>query len=497
MKKITIENFKAFSNKLEISFPNSENLLIYGENGAGKSSIFEAVKYFFNKDKLEKQASIDQTIPANQVTFKNKSFKNKISGNDINLRINDIEVDDYYTDATKKAQFQDYNVSFLSFKLFKNITFGKIKDMIDETAFSDTHLFDWITDLANLKQKLNDNLKYFTTSIDIDFVYGSVFSGVTPKADEKIILIKEGTIRIDENYDTFFNEAKLNVILVLLYLSYFEVITEGKSCKRILVLDDIITSLDTANRTFFVRFLNEKFSNADDQLIILTHNTNFFNIIHKTTSNYNSLSTKSWLSFNLYQVSGNHICKEKTSIKILNEELKKNFVAKINNNQTALIDGHKLRQLSENIIFELGELLEISNIEAAKNLIYNFQKRSSIYLKHVANSNRSASWKYTMKNIYDLLDELKGMINNSHASTFKTDLLDKIKEYEISQSEIDKIHKLMSELKLYQNVTLHPLAHSTGVTISDVPVAEIEASVLLLKHLCELTQNLKSSLITS
>ena len=42
MKKIELDNFKAFKRSTGFS-PNEKNVLIYGENGAGKTSLFEAI----------------------------------------------------------------------------------------------------------------------------------------------------------------------------------------------------------------------------------------------------------------------------------------------------------------------------------------------------------------------------------------------------------------------------------------------------------------------
>lgn len=38
--KIEIDGFKAFPNKFSIDLPDGKNLLIYGENGSGKSSLY-------------------------------------------------------------------------------------------------------------------------------------------------------------------------------------------------------------------------------------------------------------------------------------------------------------------------------------------------------------------------------------------------------------------------------------------------------------------------
>ena len=52
MEKLCINYFKAFSQKLELEV-NRKNILMYGENGSGKSSIYEAIKFAFFQDKIE------------------------------------------------------------------------------------------------------------------------------------------------------------------------------------------------------------------------------------------------------------------------------------------------------------------------------------------------------------------------------------------------------------------------------------------------------------
>ena len=49
--KIEIKNFRAFPKDYHIDLYNAgKNLLVYGENGSGKSSLYLALKYFFESD---------------------------------------------------------------------------------------------------------------------------------------------------------------------------------------------------------------------------------------------------------------------------------------------------------------------------------------------------------------------------------------------------------------------------------------------------------------
>ena len=44
---IVIDNYRAFRGRFELTLPAGENALIYGENGAGKSSLFHTIRDFF------------------------------------------------------------------------------------------------------------------------------------------------------------------------------------------------------------------------------------------------------------------------------------------------------------------------------------------------------------------------------------------------------------------------------------------------------------------
>jgi chromosome segregation ATPase len=48
MNSIEIRKFKAFKDKIIVNFEN-KNLLIYGENGSGKTSIYEAIKLVYRE----------------------------------------------------------------------------------------------------------------------------------------------------------------------------------------------------------------------------------------------------------------------------------------------------------------------------------------------------------------------------------------------------------------------------------------------------------------
>ena len=85
------------------------------------------------------------------------------------------------------------------------------------------------------------------------------------------IIDTERDLNENKSLKTYFNEAKLHIINLLLILSLADACKKEDEKKRILVLDDFITSLDATNRTLIIKFILGKFG-SDFQIIMLTHN---------------------------------------------------------------------------------------------------------------------------------------------------------------------------------------------------------------------------------
>jgi len=62
---IEIKNFRAFPQVYHINLHNAgKNLLVYGENGSGKSSLYLALKYF-----------LESSVPENSEDSRNLAFE--------------------------------------------------------------------------------------------------------------------------------------------------------------------------------------------------------------------------------------------------------------------------------------------------------------------------------------------------------------------------------------------------------------------------------------
>src|SRR5690349_10866441 len=50
LAKVSVKDFRGFSHEETLSLENGKNLLLYGENGSGKSSLYRALVEFFNRE---------------------------------------------------------------------------------------------------------------------------------------------------------------------------------------------------------------------------------------------------------------------------------------------------------------------------------------------------------------------------------------------------------------------------------------------------------------
>lgn len=92
MNNLSIEGFKVFSEAVDILIED-KNMLLYGENGSGKSSIFEAIKIIFLRDVLEKRKISITATPEEEIQLRNDLYNsyNRHSTNPFKIKINNID----------------------------------------------------------------------------------------------------------------------------------------------------------------------------------------------------------------------------------------------------------------------------------------------------------------------------------------------------------------------------------------------------------------------
>jgi ABC-type lipoprotein export system ATPase subunit len=343
INKLTLKNFKFFYGENTLDF-ESKNVLIYGENGSGKSSIYWALYTLLNNGK-----SPDSKIQKYFTHGHEKRLLNRyISDDEVgevsigldNGRIYTISADSAQINVNKPndTTIEESNIAsdFISYKLLSKLYDFKHGSTIDLFDLFESDIFDYLpysrtltyTDewqvlkrvdnnpprknswaynhflgrvekfnnelksfIESIKQDINDLLvKYFDTDYLILIKYRDLYYHDTPKlrSNRKLILPKIYiTIKLtadglsDRNSKvsqphTFLNEAKLTAIALSMRLAILRKRVSKKDILKILVLDDLLISLDMSNRDIVVNMLLEDDYLKDYQIIMLTHDKAFF-----------------------------------------------------------------------------------------------------------------------------------------------------------------------------------------------------------------------------
>jgi energy-coupling factor transporter ATP-binding protein EcfA2 len=449
MNKLELSNFKAFltsNESISIEFDN-KSFLLYGDNGSGKSSIYEAIKlcFYYNKfiPNIEQKTQEEKQITIEELL---QQYTNTQATNQCEIKINDIGFNEFDN--------SNYSVFMLTFDdlFFEN----EIRlDKIVQNLYYIDDVEQFCKDNFNeLVQNINSLLKnIFKEDIQIDIDEEDNYK-IRIKNESKNIEYKKSDIK------RYFNEARLN--LVVLLIAFESIKISQKKDNSILVLDDFITSLDVANRTFIIKYIFDNFK--DCQIIILTHNVFFYNLIMYMINEYyktdEKLKSNRWQFANLYEIGNKHTIYIKglaQSAKDLQNEF---------NNSVQDIDvfGNKVRQRFEILLYELSKLLIVGAVEESKDIIHKIDMGNSIYLNE------------------KVLDKIEKILNNLNIpdDKLRERLLKKInvcKKYSFKEFQ-----EVVKELKLYQKITLHPMSHGK-IGQSSYTTNELKQSLELLVKL--------------
>ena len=338
--KLEIQDFRAFySNHIielaKVGESGKQNLLVYGENGSGKSSLLLALQYLLESgiDNLDfnNYRNIFSTQPNSgyiELTLRETIHKPAIVHKwspDATTTASDRDI----IEASKAKGILDYkrlldvhfihrhdsNINIFDL-LVKNLLAHCINDS-DPNLVKRTFSQQWedlITiipkrrknnrqiaafDKASLvfneglKAKLNELereiaslIDYFGYPITISFGFeqGVSFDNTIKYSEERqeasianreILLNVKFHGREVPSPHHFLNEAKLTAIAIAIYFSSLLVVP--KPTLKLLVLDDIFIGLDMSNRLPLIDILKEKFS--DYQIFLMTYDREWYEII--------------------------------------------------------------------------------------------------------------------------------------------------------------------------------------------------------------------------
>src|SRR5690606_35073989 len=398
IKEIKILNFKAFQK--EQVFPiNGKHVLVYGNNGSGKSSLFwalytllqssikedDGVKKYFKKYVASNKGT-HQTLK-NVFMDENEDSFIKLTSIDTDTKHEEtftISHDLINTNADANTLIQELNLAsdFINYKLLHNFYRASHKQEVnlwpvferDILPFLTEGTKNWLDDIiktptldvprtpkgavASRKRKenyvneinvLNDKIQTLLNDISghaNKFLKDHFFEGkdvikVALSFDKKFkfdliknkiwrdnmqgwrhdqlhiklgVEIYDDTIpekwRAIERVQSFLNEAQLTRIAIGIRFGALRTRPLASARFKILVLDDMLISLDLSNRMDVIKIILNKENNPDlsffddFQKIILTHDKGFFNLIKRNTDE------NEWIYYNFHKDESNNSAPE-------------------------------------------------------------------------------------------------------------------------------------------------------------------------------------------
>ena len=535
IKKVELKYFK-FHKDLPIDI-DSKNFLIYGENGAGKSSIYEALysnlyhqqnsirDTYLSRNCQSEQLEVNIAFDDGQVLNRNDdnlTSRNVLSNSNIYFAnekvLNRLTKENFYIALTDTLI-----VHFPKLKELTNIFYDKFeevrrwKDDIRQQQKKTLKEGEQPVDYYPIIEKYRENLNYelnkinqiFEESFKQEVPKDSINKIIKENFDENfsitfdfhgakiptnientgldfeialpIIRIKIDEIEYGGKLSQHFNEAKLKLIGVAIYFALAKKYEIQQNEFKLLVLDDFLTSLDMANRKLIIKYILEEFRNY--QKIILTHNLQFFNMITKMI-HLDSEDKKNWKVQKLFIYDNQAFLYDK-NLSYLPEA----------NNRLQQGDLHSagnfIRKEFERIISEFEQLLELGRVEDLQNIIDALTSKDKHYIySHKITNNFYEKVKNILKDSQKSERDKIRFINDAFEELNKTviDFNDKIRNSDGTTSGTT-IKILIKRGEFYKNFILNPTSHND----IDIEIYQKECinGINLLKYLNKIITNLK------
>lgn len=357
MKKITkieIENSRAYYDRMIFSLENGENLLLYGENGSGKTSLFKslsdfiksfykAVNYTVNRYKQEGAVAevilsigdyneatgkieniidyryakdVDNTNIVNTAFLKTLALtKGFLSYKDL-LKVylyekEDPNLFDFFINHLLKdhvATAQGLNRSLaLEWEQIKRDLFvvynrnvKRHRDAIRKLTIFEQSLRAVLDNLfREVNKYLSKYFKGFGLQISYTLKSMSFDYGIRGKSSWKLEQDLRLKISIEnsliEGFTEGLNEARLSAIAICLYLAALKA-NPGKGL-HLMFLDDIFIGIDSSNRWAILEILKNEF--VDFQIIMATYDRSWYCLARNYLTNHHR---NRWKYVNLYSL---------------------------------------------------------------------------------------------------------------------------------------------------------------------------------------------------
>ena len=323
--KIEIKNFKAFYGAYQIDLHKAgKNLLVYGENGSGKTSLYQALRRF-----LESSEGGHQFKPHHNIFNSDEGYiklhlrtdaQSKQDTYEWSETVKDETNDELLIQASRAEGFLDYKDLLETHYLHRENDIVNVFDLLVKTLLANTVnrqtdrrlAEDWasiqppfprrsattqiaafetqvvnfnralVNRLTELQAKVSEILRKFEINVTLDLDFQGIIYNRDQKTldNQEILLNVEFFDRDIPTHHLFLNEAKLSAIAIAIYFS--SILLQPTSELKILALDDVLIGLDMSNRLPVLDILEEYF--ADYQIFLTTYDKAWYEIVKQRTS---------------------------------------------------------------------------------------------------------------------------------------------------------------------------------------------------------------------
>jgi len=341
VKNLLINGFRNLENKNFYFFPNKN--LIHGKNGAGKTSILEAIfmlgfgKSFLNVKKSDivnhsredffVKMIVQSGNRENEITgfYEQKKFSHCLNSKKSNL----LEISNYLYPVFFSSS--NYNLYIDSKPLFRKMVdrfiFGvfslyihyilsynnilRQKNFLLKTRKNRTELNSWNKSFSDMSEKIirsrfqfvdklnQEILKRFNQRLSVryspslnkinDFSAKSIYAELTKNMDLELKYQKsligphrDGyEIKLDSKNLKFYSSGERKINLLKIYIAFIELYKNEKGESPVFLVDDFDTAIDGDN----IAFLVEKYPDIQVIATSVNINENFNNLIELNKEN--------------------------------------------------------------------------------------------------------------------------------------------------------------------------------------------------------------------
>lgn len=337
--KITLTDYRAFYGAHEFDLSKSgKNLLLYGENGSGKSSLFTALQTFFRaaldkhefepnrfvSEKRKAEASIKLYLKESESSSKTTKFtldahKGFIESEDKAVLENAAKIQGMldYRLLLRTHLLEDREQTLNLFELLLQDVFYHQINRTTTKPFGESYqeitnavkgsrqgvnirervsgLVEGFNNgfavlLNELEKETNTILAYFYQDTQVKFIFNGLVYGGNKGALGPAKVHITATFKGQQipKHQRFLNEARLSALAISLFLASIRK-HPSKGVLKLLVLDDLLIGLDMSNRVPLLRILRELFLEVKEQdrfqVIMTTYDRAWFEVVQSEFGN--------------------------------------------------------------------------------------------------------------------------------------------------------------------------------------------------------------------